>query len=737
MKKFNFLVFTLFALLCTNLQAQINVGGNPVSFQYEGKSVLESPIFVQTPLLNMAVVEAEDAQWETERAAGMMKIGRRFGIEFEVEYDLHNSGTWSCLPDGGRLWCLGVECPDALSINLIFDRYRLPYGATLYIYSEDKRDKIGGFTDYNNQTDNFFATDVVLSDKIIIEYYQPAAVDFDGELRLATIVHGYRGPGEMAKSIGQSGSCQRNVRCPEGEGWEDQIRSVFALYNGGMELCSGSMLNNTANDGKPYALTANHCWEAAKNTGAWVFRFGWESPTCTPTTNSPYNTMSGATLKMRTATNSSGTDCCLVELNQPIPAEWTVYYNGWSRSTTPSSYGMCIHHPGLDIKKISQSSKPLHTDFSSVQAWWVDWFVGGACTEGGSSGSPLFDENHRVIGQEFGGGSYCGAPEYYMFDIYGRFDISWEGSDSSKRLKDWLDPLELHPETLDGRYSEKIVDGELQDIIAPREIHYAAETITPTIKVKNNGTEAITSAIASYTIDDGTTVSKTWTGNIAGGVAAEITFDPVTLTLGKHVFKTTITIAEDSVPENNEKTKNFEVQDCYGNGIFLQEDFEENGELPPCWINTAITGPATWEFVTGENNGEGNPEQPQTGSYNARYQSNTFGHKARLMTPPMNLIDASLPQPALTFWHAHAKYNDKQDGFRVYYKNALDGEWVQIASFTNDVPSWKKETILLPEPSEMYWIAFEGLSGGGSGVVLDNVAVVPYSVSIEQLTMDN
>jgi len=46
MKKFTFLVFTL---LCVNLQAQINIGGAPVSFQYEGKSVLESPVFVQTP----------------------------------------------------------------------------------------------------------------------------------------------------------------------------------------------------------------------------------------------------------------------------------------------------------------------------------------------------------------------------------------------------------------------------------------------------------------------------------------------------------------------------------------------------------------------------------------------------------------------------------------------------------------------------------------------------------------
>ena len=732
MKKIAVLALTLFALLCTNLQAQINIGGTPLSYDYEGKGILDPLIFIQTPPLDMAAVEAEDAQWEAERAAGMMKIGRRFGIEFQVEYDLYNSGIWTCLPDGGRVWRLGVECPEALSINLIFDKYRLPQGATLYIYSEDRRDKIGGFSDYNNQADNFFATDVVLSDKIVIEYFQPADAHFDGELRLATIVHGYRGPGEFTRSLGQAGKCQTNTICPEGAGWEDQIRSVFALYSGGMELCSGAMVNNTANDGKPYALTANHCWEAAKNTGNWVFRFNWESPTCTPTTNSSYNTMSGAALRMRTSTSSSGTDCCLVELNQPIPPEWTIYYAGWSRSTEPSSFGMCIHHPSLDIKKITQSSKPLYTTIYGAQAWRADWFVGGACTEPGSSGSPLFDSNHRIVGQEYGGGSYCGAPSPEMFDVYGRFDISWDGSEPSNRLKDWLDPLELDSETLDGCYSQTIVDAELLNIIEPEEAYYSIQTITPTIKVKNNGTTLITSATVSYTIDEGAAVSKTWTENLAAGAVVEIAFDPIILTYGNHIFKTIITVDNDDNLENDEKTKTFEVTDCFLDGALLQEDFEENGNLPACWQNIAISGTATWEFVTGENNGQENPDTPQSGLYNAHFQSDKFGNKARLISPPMNLIHPSIPQPVLTFWHAHAKCDNKQDGVRVYYKNASNANWIEIASFSNDVTSWKKENILLPNPSEMYWIAFEGMAGGGSGVLLDDISIIA-NVSIGEL----
>jgi hypothetical protein len=195
-------ILALLAIFFMNmLQAQVNIGGNPVSFVVEKTVFLEPITFDQMPPLNMEVIEAEDALWEAERALGMSKIGRRFGIEFEVDYDLHNSGNWTFLPDGGKLWRLGIECPGALSINLIFDQYRLPAGATLYVFSEDTHDKIGGFTDRNNQADNFFATDIVLSDKIIIEYFQPEHAGFEGVLRLATIVHGYRGSSAFQKGF--------------------------------------------------------------------------------------------------------------------------------------------------------------------------------------------------------------------------------------------------------------------------------------------------------------------------------------------------------------------------------------------------------------------------------------------------------------------------------------------------------------------------------------------------------
>jgi len=554
----NIITFIFTFLSMNILQAQVNIGGEPMSYSYEKTGILTPITFEQMPPLDMAIIEAEDIQWEAERAAGVFKTGRRFGIEFEVDYDLHNSGIWTNLPNGGKLWRLGIECFDAFSINLIFDQYRLPKGATLYIYDENKRDKIGGFTEYNNQADYFFATDIILSEKIIIEYYQPCNADFEGELRLATVVHGYRGPGAYSRGLGfgQSGACQRNTICPEGEGWEEQVRSVFLFLSGGTELCTGTMLNNTANDNRPYALTANHCWNLAQNPGIWVFRFHWESPTCSPTANSTYQTMSGAVLRMQKPSHISSSDACLVELNQAIPEDYDVYFSGWSRSNVPSSSGMCIHHPSGDIKKISPS-KPLYTVEQLVQGWRADWST-KACTENCSSGSPLFDSNHRVVGQLAGGPSKCNAPQQEMFDVFGRFDLSWEGTDASNRLKDWLDPLNIDPETWDGR-NIIMNDVELLDIIIPVEFYNSAAIIEPKVTIKNSGDITINYVTVSYTIDGYNYVLKEWEGTLNPKETVDITFNAQQLTYGTHVFKATVTLKDDQYLSNNSKTKIFEV----------------------------------------------------------------------------------------------------------------------------------------------------------------------------------
>ena len=90
---------------------------------------------------------------------------------------------------------------------------------------------------------------------------------------------------------------------------------------------------------------------------------------------------------------------------------------------------------------------------ASNSAWQVTWSAnvsGYGVTEGGSSGSPLFNQNGLQVGTLSGGSSMCNDPT--ASDFYGKFSYHWEsnGATSDKQLRPWLDPLGTNPTTLQG-----------------------------------------------------------------------------------------------------------------------------------------------------------------------------------------------------------------------------------------------------------------------------------------------
>ena len=141
-------------------------------------------------------------------------------------------------------------------------------------------------------------------------------------MQLETVTHAYKDlfTQSLDKGLGQSGSCNVNVNCPEAAGWEDQRRSVASIVVNGNDHCTGALINNTGNDATPYFLTANHC--LIQNVSNWVFWFNWESPTCNPTQNSSYDGVSGSTL----LASCSSSDFALLELSQEVPLEYNPYY---------------------------------------------------------------------------------------------------------------------------------------------------------------------------------------------------------------------------------------------------------------------------------------------------------------------------------------------------------------------------------------------------------------------------
>ncbi|WP_347373590.1 trypsin-like peptidase domain-containing protein [Aequorivita sp. Q41] len=434
------------------------------------------------PPLNLSTIASEDIMDEQNG------LPPRFGVPVDVNYNLTNSGIWTILPNNDRIWRLKVTCSEAVSINLLYDQFWLPEGAKLHLYTQDKTQMLGAFTSENNRGTNNnpskFTTGLLFDESIILELYEPKNVENLSVLSIDKVVQGYIELSQLASAAngyGDSGPCQVNVNCIEGQNWQDEKKGVAMILVNGSRVCTGSLVNNTEADFKPYFLTANHCigsLDANGNTDASHYSFYWnyESNSCNNSFNYVPNATSGATLKA----NNPYSDFALFELTEsPLNSNIDVYFNGWDRTITPGQTGAGIHHPRGDFKKISTHYMvPTQGQNPNPNASWrINWIAtqnGHSVTEPGSSGSPLFSYNHRIIGQLWGGNTeFCNNPGDAHSD-YGKFNYSWVGNSPQRRLKDWLDPNNINPLFVDGL---KVID-----VVTPENLVCANSATTFTIQ---------------------------------------------------------------------------------------------------------------------------------------------------------------------------------------------------------------------------------------------------------------
>jgi hypothetical protein len=397
---------------------------------------------VELPALNLGAALKEDAE---RRAQGLPP---RFAIPTEWRLSTQDAGTWEMLDADTLLWRLRIRSPGARSLNLGFGRYHMPPGGSLHLYSADRTHVVRPFDAADNESHGELWTPVVLTDDLVLELRLPLRELDQLQLVLTRINQGYRGFGSDQTSL-LSGSCNLDVVCPGGIPWDLEIPSVGVISTGGSTFCTGFLVNNVRQDLAPFFMTANHCGISSGSAASLVVYWNYENSTCrTPGGGPSGGAGDGSLAQFNTGSifRSAGStsDFTLVELDDPVDPLFDVSYAGWDATGANASTAIAIHHPNTDEKRISFEDEPtaitsylgtsVPGDASHVRV--IDWDVG--TTEPGSSGSPLFDGAHRVIGQLHGGFAACGNDDS---DWYGRFSVSWTGGGtSSTRLSDWLDP---------------------------------------------------------------------------------------------------------------------------------------------------------------------------------------------------------------------------------------------------------------------------------------------------------
>lgn len=433
-----FLIFLILVLSLTKVTAQIESPGEPLS---RSVNLTTKPQQVRLMSVTPTMIGALQESYQHELKPFL------FAYPIDTVIPVLQSGQWDTV--GQNLICrMTIHSDGAESLNVIFGKFRLPENASVFLYTPDYQVVRGAFTSLNHTSAGQLATLPLPGSSVTIELNMPLDSQ-EPEIEISRISHDFTGVFKADDAYKRSGSCNVDINCPPGADWQVEKNAVVKFIRGGTWLCSGSLINNTANDGRPLLLTANHCIGLPTHAEQSVFFFRYERPGCGSGTATPDQTLSASKLL---ATYPS-LDFSLVELSSSPPEDYQPYYAGWNRRIV-AYYDtvVAIHHPRGDAKKISKSYHRVVTGdfgggFESNTHWRVSqWDLG--TTEPGSSGCPLFNTDHQIIGDLTGGDASC---DYNFNDYFQKFSVSWDRyPDSSNQLKYWLDPLNSGAQIING-----------------------------------------------------------------------------------------------------------------------------------------------------------------------------------------------------------------------------------------------------------------------------------------------
>jgi lysyl endopeptidase len=467
-------------------------GEPPWSLAHPAKALGRLPIETISSIDAAARRRDDDAL--ARAGAPTKRLRTADGIAVAIAADRH--GEWTLLADGSRLWRLAVRVEGATDLRLAFAHFALPEHATVYVIGADRYYQ-GPYTADDAQ-DGAFRSPIVPGDMATIELRMPpGAVLARDAFELTSAGAGFRDLFRRAKAIeetgpGTSGACNVNVVCPLGQSYADPIRATaYYEYEADEDhatfICSGTLLADVPRDRKPYVLTAAHCISSATEAASMVVYWNYQSAQCNalvePAGGYFNDDQHGATLRARRA----DADFALVQLPQTPDTAWHVYYAGWDASGAEPAGTIGLHHPSGDVKKITAGPAPGTTDNcigtggASVNTHWETGPYSQGTTEGGSSGSGLFEaaatggRARLLIGTLSGGFAACSTANPSQpnddTDCYGKLIAAWNGSSASTRLRDWLDPANTGALTMQG------IDGDAVEVGVDHSHHRQARRV--------------------------------------------------------------------------------------------------------------------------------------------------------------------------------------------------------------------------------------------------------------------
>lgn len=366
----------------------------------------------------------------------------------------------------------------------------------------------------------------------------------------------------LAQGFGSSASCNVNANCPEAISWKDVSKSVVLIFDeNGYQRCSGVLVNNSREDGRPLVLTSNSCLNGHESQ--WSFAFQYESEGCRSEDPGIRNMLVGAEIISR----NDSSDFALLQLLVAPGVMQNAYFAGWSIDSFVSDTLVCFHHPKGDIKKVALSYDSLEVGGGEMIE--LRWDLG--TTETGSIGAPLFNKDGLVVGILSESHSQCSDSA----DLFGLMAAHWHISDHPMlTTKYYLDPDSTNILSLNGRDLQE--EGLLLDvgIINFENVSYNSciNTFTPKVTFQNLGQRRVDSIQIFWSVSDFVSDTIWIKTNMDFFDQYEFRLPRVFLDIGQYQYKIQILAVEDTLGDlnvlNNSLDYAFQIVD--GNYISLE-----------------------------------------------------------------------------------------------------------------------------------------------------------------------
>ncbi len=325
----------------------------------------------------------------------------QIGVNRSVEVSPNTRAQKFVNPDGSQIIVLIIKSSGASGIGVHFRDFALTDGEEVYVYGAATDSIVfGPFTDKGPWGTGEFWSGTVDGDTVVIEFYKKAEESGQG-FEIFEISHILAEVDWRLRSNEPDVlNCEVDASCYGDPEKNAVARIVF--NNNGPHVCTGTLLNNLAQDQTPYFLTANHCVNSQAIAQTVEVYWFYQTTSCNSgVLRSWVHSPPGANLLATQASN----DFALLRLLNNAPAG--AWFSGWTSVAQPTGTSVFgLHHPDGYIPPSIPSylrratGSIINTNencLDLVNGYEIAWTSGTA--EPGASGSGLFTSNgHQLVG---------------------------------------------------------------------------------------------------------------------------------------------------------------------------------------------------------------------------------------------------------------------------------------------------------------------------------------------------